>query len=86
MTQWISNNDPMKVEEIFSNTHSAVDPDFLLKQTFQIVVTTMKLLAPNPFFRKRWLAALVGMLQAENNITGGYYKRIDPPSTFKIAA
>lgn len=86
MPQWIGNNDPMKVEEIFSNVHSNVDPDLLLKQTFQIVITTMKLLSPNPFFRKRWLGMLVGMLQAENNITGHYYKRVDPPREFKVAA
>lgn len=84
MSQWIGNTEPMKVEEIFSNAHSTVDPDIALKNCFQLVSTTMRLLSPNPFFRKRWLAMLVGMLQAENHIKGQYYKYIEPPGAFKI--
>ncbi len=84
MPQWIGNNDPMKVEELFSNTHSVTDPDLALKNCFQLVSTTMKLLSANPFFRKTWLTMLVGMLQAENNIKGQYYKYVEPPAPFKL--
>lgn len=83
---WIGNNDPMKVEEVFSNVKSNVDPDVLLKQTFQIVNTTISMLANSDEYRKKFLSKLVGMVQSEQKLQGKYYPNVKTPEDFKHAA
>lgn len=82
-SNWISNKEPMKVAEVFANVKPTVDADLLLKQTFQTVDTSMRLLPNHPNVRKTFLRLLVGMLLHKNWIAGQHFEPVEVPAHFR---